>query len=60
MAIVKPRATITIEPKYLEWIDERIAEKRFANRSHGFEYAVQKLMEEESGEEVAHRRVKKS
>lgn len=45
--IVKPRATITIEQKYLEWIDERIKEKRFANRSHGFEYAVQKLMDAE-------------
>ncbi len=47
MVIVKPRATITIEQKYLEWIDNQIAAKRFANRSHGFEYAVQKLMEAE-------------
>jgi|BarGraIncu01122A_1022018.scaffolds.fasta_scaffold375695_1 Arc/MetJ-type ribon-helix-helix transcriptional regulator len=46
MAAEKPRATITVDPKYLEWIDERIADKRFANRSHAFEYAVQKLMED--------------
>lgn len=45
--IVKPRATVTVEQKYLEWIDEQIAQKRFANRSHGFEFAVQKLMEAE-------------
>jgi Arc/MetJ-type ribon-helix-helix transcriptional regulator len=47
MVVVKPRATITIEQKYLEWIDQQIKEKRFANRSHGFEYAVQKLMKTE-------------
>jgi Arc/MetJ-type ribon-helix-helix transcriptional regulator len=46
MAAEKARATITVDPKYLEWIDERIAEKRFANRSHAFEYAVQRLMED--------------
>jgi Arc/MetJ-type ribon-helix-helix transcriptional regulator len=47
MVDVKPRATITIEQKYLEWIDKQIKGKRFANRSHGFEFAVQKLMEAE-------------
>ncbi len=47
MVVVKPRATITIEQKYLEWIDKQIADKRFANRSHGVEYAVQKLMQAE-------------
>jgi len=47
MVVIKPRATITVEQKYLEWIDEQIAAKRFANRSHGFEYAVQKLMQAE-------------
>ena len=56
MAEVKPRATITVEPKYLEWIDEQVAEKRFANRSHGFEYAVQRLMNEESGRGTSSRR----
>ncbi len=45
--IVKPRVTITVDQKYLEWIDEQIKKKRFANRSHGFEYAVQKLMDAE-------------
>jgi Arc/MetJ-type ribon-helix-helix transcriptional regulator len=52
MAEIKPRATITVEPKYLEWIDKRVAAKIFANRSHGFEYAVQRLMDEESGEGI--------
>jgi len=47
MMIVKPRATITVDQKYIEWIDAQIMKKRFANRSHGFEYAVEKLMEEE-------------
>jgi len=45
--VAKPRVTITIELKYLQWIDQQVKSKRFANRSHGFEYAVQKLMESE-------------
>jgi Arc/MetJ-type ribon-helix-helix transcriptional regulator len=47
MDLKKPRATITIEQKYLDWLDEKIAEKRFANRSHGIEYALQMLMNAE-------------
>jgi Arc/MetJ-type ribon-helix-helix transcriptional regulator len=47
MATEKPRISITVESKYLDWIDEQIKEKIFANRSHGFEYAVQQLIESE-------------
>lgn len=47
--MVKPRVTITVDQKYLDWIDDQIKNKRSANRSHGFEYAVQKLMDTEVG-----------
>ncbi|MFO7931676.1 MAG: ribbon-helix-helix domain-containing protein [Desulfosalsimonas sp.] len=34
----KERITITIDKALLEWIDKRIQEKVFANRSHAIEY----------------------
>jgi metal-responsive CopG/Arc/MetJ family transcriptional regulator len=37
---MKERITITIDKELLEWIDKRIEEKIFANRSHAFEYLI--------------------
>ncbi len=34
----KERITITIDKDLLEWIDKRIEEKIFANRSHAIEF----------------------
>ena len=37
---MKERITVTIDAKLLKWIDGRVNDKTFANRSHGFEYLV--------------------
>ncbi len=44
---MKERITITIDKKLLKWLDEKIAERTFANRSHGFEFLIQKKVEDE-------------
>jgi len=44
---VKERITITIDKELLDWIDKKIDEKVFANRSHGFEFIIKRKMEEE-------------
>ena len=45
---MKERITITLDDELLEWIDVRIAEKIFANRSHGFEYLLAESIRKES------------
>jgi len=43
----KERITITIDKELLDWIDARIEEKVFANRSHAIEFLIkQKEIEE--------------
>ena len=50
---MKERITITIDKELLEWLDENVADKVFANRSHGFEYLIaDKIREEKSGKMV--------
>ena len=44
---MKEKITITINKKLLEWLDAKINEKIFANRSHGFEYLIAREMENE-------------
>tara|TARA_Y100000310_G_C20555230_1_gene750159 strand:- start:882 stop:1019 length:138 start_codon:yes stop_codon:yes gene_type:complete len=44
---MKDRITITIDKKLLNWLDEKIENKIFANRSHGFEYLISKEMKNE-------------
>lgn len=38
---------MTIDGEFLKWVDEKIEEKVFANRSHAFEYAIKQLMDKE-------------
>jgi len=38
--LAKERITLTIDNDFLKWIDKKINEKIFANRSHAFEYLV--------------------
>ncbi len=45
--MTKERITITIDKELLYWIDLKIKEKIFANRSHGFEYLIKKAENEE-------------
>ena len=44
---MKERITITIDKELLEWLDKRIEKKIFANRSHGFEFLIEKRMKVE-------------
>ncbi len=41
------RITITIDKELLDWVDIKIKQKVFANRSHGLEYLVKKKIEHE-------------
>ena len=44
---MKERITITIDKELLNWLDKKIKEKVFANRSHGFEFLIKNKMDEE-------------
>lgn len=37
---MKERITITIDKELLKWIDKKIQEKIFANRSHALEFLI--------------------
>ena len=39
---MKQRITITIDKDLLKWLDKKIKEKTFANRSHGIEYLIKR------------------
>lgn len=41
--LAKLKLTISIDEDLVKWIDHQIKEKRFASRSHGFEYAISQL-----------------
>jgi len=45
--MVKKRLQVTIREDIVDWIDQEIKKLRFANRSHGIEYALLHLMEQE-------------
>ncbi len=47
---MKERITITIDKKFLKWLDEKVKARVFANRSHGFEFLIQKKIEGENEE----------
>jgi len=42
----KNPVSIALDDSQLEWIDGEIQKRRFANRSHAIQYAIQKLMDE--------------
>jgi len=44
---VKERITITIDKEFLKWLDKKIDDKIFANRSHGLEFLIKKDMDNE-------------
>lgn len=41
----KTKLSITIDEDLIRWLDLQIKKKKFASRSHGFEYAVSQLKE---------------
>lgn len=47
----KIRVSVTINKKFLDWIDKKIEELVFASRSHGFEFAIKHLIDEETRKE---------
>jgi Arc/MetJ-type ribon-helix-helix transcriptional regulator len=46
----KIKTSIAIDEELLSWIDKLIDSKRFANRTHAIEYALQRLREREREE----------
>jgi Arc/MetJ-type ribon-helix-helix transcriptional regulator len=43
--LAKTKISITVDDELIKWIDLQIKKKKFANRSHGFEYSVSQLKE---------------
>ena len=39
---MKRRITITIDKELLKWLDRKVEDKIFSNRSHGLEYLILK------------------
>jgi metal-responsive CopG/Arc/MetJ family transcriptional regulator len=44
---MKDRITITIDKELLDWLDKKIQERYFANRSHGLEFLLKNQMNNE-------------
>ncbi|MEM3451919.1 MAG: ribbon-helix-helix domain-containing protein [Nitrososphaerales archaeon] len=44
----KVKTSIALDEDLIAWIDKMVSTKRFANRTHAIEYALQKLREEGS------------
>ena len=44
---MKERITITLDKELLKWLDTRVDDKIFANRSHGFEFLIAEKTREE-------------
>lgn len=42
---MKQRITITIDKDLMNWLDKKVKDKTFANRSHGIEYLIQRKKE---------------
>ena len=45
--MVKTQVTISLDSRFLEWLDEGIKSLKFATRSHGIEYCINRTMLEE-------------
>jgi len=39
----KIKTSVALDEELLEWIDSQIKTKRFANRTHAIEYAIEQL-----------------
>jgi len=48
---LKERITVTIDKDLLDWLDRRIDDKIFANRSHGLEFLIKKRIREAGKDE---------
>lgn len=41
----KLKTSVAIDKELLDWVDKQVKSRRFANRTHAIEYALQKLRE---------------
>ena len=46
---MKEKITITLDKELLNWLDAKINDKTFANRSHGFEFLIKRRMMQNEG-----------
>lgn len=51
---MKDRITITIDKELLDWVDSKIAQKIFSNRSHALEFLAMQAVREEEGSSQLH------
>jgi Arc/MetJ-type ribon-helix-helix transcriptional regulator len=47
----KLKTSVALDEELLEWVDSLIETKRFANRTHAIEFALQRLRESGYGKE---------
>jgi len=45
--MVKQQVTISLDSRFLDWLDEGIKSLKFATRSHGIEYCINQTMQAE-------------
>jgi metal-responsive CopG/Arc/MetJ family transcriptional regulator len=43
--LAKTKISITVDEDLIKWLDSQIKAKKFASRSHGFEFALTQLKE---------------
>ena len=49
MSMPRKKVCVTVEARFIEWLDNEVKKLRFRNRSHAVEYAIAKLIESEKG-----------
>lgn len=50
--MTKVKTSIALDDDLLKWVDSQIEKKRFANRTHAVEYALQQLKDGENVNEI--------
>lgn len=45
--MAKKKTSVSLDKNLIEWIQDKIEEKRFASVSHAVEYALERLRKEE-------------
>ena len=43
---MKERITVTIDKDILKWLDSKVKDRIFANRSHGLEFIIKQKIDE--------------
>jgi len=51
--LVRAKVSATIDREIVRWIDEQVKAKKFRNRSHAIEWALDKAIESETKERRA-------